>query len=46
MGLMDMHIETDSSLSGYGGHDVTYNLEFSGVWSDQDKQYHIKLFGT
>ena len=41
MGLMDRRIETDSSLSGYGGHDVTYNLEFSGVWSDQDKQYHI-----
>ena len=43
MGLMDGRIETDSSLSGYGGHGVTYNLEFSGVWSDQDHINYIEL---
>ena len=40
-GKMDRRIETDSSLMGYGGHDVTHDIEFSGTWSEQDKQYHI-----
>ena len=40
-GKMDRRIETDSSLMGYGGHDVTHDIEFSGTWSEQDKQFHI-----
>ena len=38
---MDGRIETDSSLLGYGGHDVTNNIELSGVWTNQDKEFHI-----
>ena len=41
LGPMDRRIETDSSLLGYGGHDVTNNIEFSGVWTNQDKEFHI-----
>lgn len=41
VGKMDRRIETDSSLSGYGGHDVTYNVECSGIWNEQEKLYHI-----
>ncbi|MEW8542095.1 MAG: reverse transcriptase domain-containing protein, partial [Candidatus Thiodiazotropha sp.] len=38
---MDRRIETDSSRFGYGGHDVTHDLEFSGLWTEKDKVYHI-----
>lgn len=34
-------IETDSSLTGYGGHDVTNDLEISGLWNDHEKVFHI-----
>ena len=34
-------IETDSSLIGYGGHDVTNDSEFSGIWASHDKKQHI-----
>ena len=32
-------METDSSTNGYGGHDVTNNLEISGMWDDDEKKY-------
>ena len=41
MGPMNRRIETDSSLEGYGGHDVTNDTEFSGKWSEEDKKFHI-----
>ena len=41
LGPMSRRIETDSSRLGYGGHDVTYNSEFSGVWSKREKTFHI-----
>ena len=41
MGPMNRRIETDSSLSGFGGHDVTYNMEHSGIWENADKTQHI-----
>ena len=41
IGKMDRRIETDSSLSGYGGHDVTYNVEYNGFWTEQEKLFHI-----
>lgn len=41
LGKMNRRIETDSSLLGYGGHDVTHDMEFSGSWSEQEKQNHI-----
>lgn len=41
LGPMDRRIETDSSRFGYGGHDVTHDLEFSGTWTDEDKEFHI-----
>ncbi|MCG8045740.1 MAG: hypothetical protein JAY75_18865 [Candidatus Thiodiazotropha taylori] len=34
-------IETDSSTTGYGGHDVTNDLEISGIWDDEEKEMHI-----
>ena len=34
LGPMDCRIETDSSRFGYGGHGVTNNIEFSGVWTN------------
>ena len=34
-------IETDSSTTGYGGHDVTNDLEISGMWDDDEKELHI-----
>ena len=34
-------IETDSSTTGYGGHDVTNALEISGMWDDEEKELHI-----
>lgn len=40
-GSMTRRIETDSSLLGYGGHEVTNDLEFSGLRSQEDKKYHI-----
>ena len=40
-GPMTRRIETDSSLLGYGGHEVTNDVEFSGIWSKEDKKYHI-----
>ena len=40
-GPMTRRIETDSSLLGYGGHEVTNDVEFSGIWSEEDKKYHI-----
>ena len=41
-GPVNRQTETDSSLVGYRGHDVTFNIEFSGIWDEQDKQCHIK----
>ena len=41
LGPMKRRIETDSSNEGYGGHDVTHNIEFSGKWSLEDKKFHI-----
>ena len=41
MGPMNTRIETDSSLSGFGRHDVTYNVEYSGSWEKADKTQHI-----
>ena len=41
LGLLDRRIETDSSLIGYGGHDVTNNQDFSGLWNERDKVCHI-----
>ena len=38
---MNRRIETYISLMGYGGHDVTHDIEFSGTWSEQEKQNHI-----
>lgn len=34
-------IETDSSMIGYGGHDVTFDRSFSGCWTQKDKENHI-----
>lgn len=34
-------IETDSSMIGYGGHDVTFDRVFSGCWTQKDKENHI-----
>ena len=34
-------IETDSSMTGYGGHDVTNGLDISGMWLDSEKELHI-----
>lgn len=34
-------IESDSSLIGYGGHDITNNCSFSGRWKNKDKKFHI-----
>ena len=39
----DRIIESDSSLTGYGAHDVTYNQEFSGLWTGEDQQHHINF---
>lgn len=41
IGPMNRRIETDSSLVGYGGHDVTFDTEFSGTCSEHDKKHHI-----
>ena len=34
-------IETDSSMTGYGGHDVTNGTDFNGHWTDNEQRYHI-----
>ena len=34
-------IETDSSMTGYGGHDVTNGLVIKGMWLDSEKELHI-----
>ena len=34
-------IESDSSLTGYGGYDVTNNSFTSGKWVGEDKNHHI-----
>lgn len=34
-------IETDSSLFGYGGHDITNNADYCGTWKKADKSFHI-----
>ena len=39
----DRIIESDGSLTGYGAHDVTYNQEFSGLWTGVDQQHHINF---
>ena len=36
-------IESDSSLIGYGAHDVTLNQQFSGIWNETDRQEHINV---
>ena len=41
LGQPDRKIETDSSLIGYGGHDVTNNTDFSGLWNEMEKVCHI-----
>ena len=38
---MSRRIETDNSRSGYGGHDITNDTEFSGIWNKHDKTFHI-----
>ncbi|XP_045167144.1 uncharacterized protein LOC123530436 [Mercenaria mercenaria] len=40
-GNVDRKIETDSSMTGYGGHDTTFNRVISGHWSSDDKKQHI-----
>lgn len=30
-------IESDSSMIGYGGHDLTNNIQFSGKWNEKEK---------
>ena len=37
----DRVIESDSSLTGFGAHDVTFGNDFSGQWDDQNTIYHI-----
>ncbi|VDI77994.1 Hypothetical predicted protein [Mytilus galloprovincialis] len=37
----DRKIESDSSMIGYGAHDVTNNLDMSGIWSKEERQKHI-----
>ena len=39
----DRIIASDSSLTRYGAHDVTYNQEFSGLWTGEDQQHHINF---
>lgn len=41
LGPMTRRIETDSSKSGYGGHDVTHDNEFSGMWTEIEQTFHI-----
>ena len=43
LGPMNRRIETDSSLMGYGGFDVTNEMEFSGIWGTEDKLHHINF---
>ena len=39
-GPPERRLETDSSTTGYGGHDVANDLEISGMWDDE-KESHI-----
>ena len=39
----DRKIESDSSMIGYGAHDVTNNTKISGVWSVEEKENHINF---
>lgn len=39
----DRVIESDSSLTGYGAHDVTHNKQFSGIWKDTERDEHINV---
>ena len=41
LGPPNRKIESDSSMIGYGGHDVTFDREFSGCWTEKDKECHI-----
>lgn len=41
LGPPNRRIESDSSMTGYGGHDVTFDKEFSGCWTAKDKEFHI-----
>ena len=34
-------IETDSSMTGYCGHDVTNGLDISGMWLDNEKELQL-----
>lgn len=36
-------IETNSSMTGYGGHDLTNNTQFSGTWNNFEKTMHINF---
>lgn len=40
-GPPDRKIETDSSLYGYGGHDITNNSDYCGTWEKADQIFHI-----
>ena len=40
---LDRKIESDSSMIGYGAHDVTNNLDLSGVWSMNEQKQHINF---
>ena len=40
-GKPNRKIESDSSMTGYGGHDLTNNTQFSGTWNLHDKTLHI-----
>ena len=40
-GKPDRKIESDSSMTGYGGHDLTNNTQFSGTWNLHEKTFHI-----
>jgi len=40
-GKPDRIIESDSSSSGFGAHDVTHDKEFSGTWTGSDLLQHI-----
>ncbi|CAC5380647.1 PSMD10 [Mytilus coruscus] len=38
---LDRKIESDSSMIGYGAHDVTNNSDISSIWSKEERQKHI-----
>ena len=41
IGTPKRKIETDSSMSGYGGYDVTNGIEINGHWNESEQCHHI-----